>query len=253
MRQLGSYFHIAMNGMAASDKMFSILESEIVERKKFHVQNYSILADHLYFGYSSQDVLHDINFKASNGFIGFVGESGSGKSTLLKLLMRFWDVQKGGILVDYVNIKDLNTSNIRVNEGYVTQETILFHDTIENNIRIAKLEATKEEIIQACKKTNIHDFIETLPDGYNTMIEELGSSLSEGQRQRIGLARMFLHDSKMILLDEPTSNLDILNEGLILKAIYEGRKDKTILLVSHRESTLKGCDRVVYMRSERQS
>ena len=168
-------------------------------------------------------------------------------STLLKLLMRFWNVSKGEILVDGIDIKSLNTSNLRKNEGYVTQETILFHDTIENNLRVAKQDATMEEVQEACKKANIHEYIQSLPNGYKTLVEELGSSLSGGERQRIGLARMFLHDAKLVLLDEPTSNLDSLNEGAILKSIYEERKDKTIVFVSHRESTLSHCDRVIHM------
>ena len=253
MRQLGSYFHIAMNGMAASDKLFAILEMETKEKQNVNINNYSISASNLRFGYTDKEVLHDICFEANKGLIGFVGESGSGKSTLLKLLMRFWDVSKGNIFVDGIDIKHLNTSNLRKNEGYVTQETILFHDTIENNLRVAKQDATIDEIEVACKKANIHEYIQSLPNGYKTMVEELGSSLSGGERQRMGLARMFLHDSKLVLLDEPTSNLDSLNEGVILKSIYEERKDKTIVFVSHRESTLAHCDRVIHMESERVS
>ena len=253
MRQLGSYFHIAMNGMAASDKLFGILEMETEEKQEVDLKDCFLSASNLHFGYTDQEVLHGINFKAHNGMIGFVGESGSGKSTLLKLLMRFWNVSKGEILVDGIDIKSLNTSNLRKNEGYVTQETILFHDTIENNLRVAKQDATMEEVQEACKKANIHEYIQSLPNGYKTLVEELGSSLSGGERQRIGLARMFLHDAKLVLLDEPTSNLDSLNEGAILKSIYEERKDKTIVFVSHRESTLAHCDRVIHMESERVS
>lgn len=206
------------------------------------------------FAYEEEQILKDMNLNIrENEVIGIQGKSGSGKSTLLKLLMRFWDVSKGSILVDGLNIRSLNTSNLRKNEGYVTQETILFHDTIENNLRVAKQNATMEEIEVACKKVNIHEYIQSLPNGYKTMVEELGSSLSGGERQRIGLARMFLHDAKLVLLDEPTSNLDSLNEGAILKSIYEERKDKTIVFVSHRESTLAHCDRVIHMESERVS
>lgn len=206
------------------------------------------------FAYEEEQILKDMNLNIrENEVIGIQGKSGSGKSTLLKLLMRFWDVSKGSILVDGLNIRSLNTSNLRKNEGYVTQETILFHDTIENNLRVAKQNATMEEIEVACKKANIHEYIQSLPNGYKTMVEELGSSLSGGERQRIGLARMFLHDAKLVLLDEPTSNLDSLNEGAILKSIYEERKDKTIVFVSHRESTLSHCDRVIHMESERVS
>ena len=206
------------------------------------------------FAYEEEQILKDMNLSIQeNEVIGIQGKSGSGKSTLLKLLMRFWDVSKGNILVDDLNIQSLNTSNLRKNEGYVTQETILFHDTIENNIRVAKENASEEEIQSACKKANIHEYIQSLPNGYKTMVEELGSSLSGGERQRIGLARMFLHDAKLVLLDEPTSNLDSLNEGVILKSIYEERKDKTIIFVSHRESTLSHCDRIIHMESERVS
>lgn len=206
------------------------------------------------FAYEEEQILKDMNLSIQeNEVIGIQGKSGSGKSTLLKLLMRFWDVSKGNILVDDLNIQSLNTSNLRKNEGYVTQETILFHDTIENNIRVAKENASEEEIQSACKKSNIHEYIQSLPNGYKTMVEELGSSLSGGERQRIGLARMFLHDAKLVLLDEPTSNLDSLNEGVILKSIYEERKDKTIIFVSHRESTLSHCDRIIHMESERVS
>lgn len=253
MRQLGSYFHIAMNGMAASDKLFTILEKDMKEKQNVTTNEYSICASNLHFGYTDQEVLHGIHFEAKKGMIGFVGESGSGKSTLLKLLMRFWDVSKGKINVDGLNIQTLNTSNLRKNEGYVTQETILFHDTIENNLRVAKPNAAMEEIEAACKKANIHEYIQSLPNGYKTMVEELGSSLSGGERQRMGLARMFLHNSKLVLLDEPTSNLDSLNEGAILKSIYEERKDKTIIFVSHRESTLSHCDRIIHMESNRVS
>ena len=206
------------------------------------------------FAYEEEQILKDMNLSIQeNEVIGIQGKSGSGKSTLLKLLMRFWDVSKGNILVDDLNIQSLNTSNLRKNEGYVTQETILFHDTIENNIRVAKENASEEKIQSACKKANIHEYIQSLPNGYKTMVEELGSSLSGGERQRIGLARMFLHDAKLVLLDEPTSNLDSLNEGVILKSIYEERKDKTIIFVSHRESTLSHCDRIIHMESERVS
>lgn len=206
------------------------------------------------FAYEEEQILKDMNLSIQeNEVIGIQGKSGSGKSTLLKLLMRFWDVSKGNILVDDLNIQSLNTSNLRKNEGYVTQETILFQDTIENNIRVAKENASEEEIQSACKKANIHEYIQSLPNGYKTMVEELGSSLSGGERQRIGLARMFLHDAKLVLLDEPTSNLDSLNEGVILKSIYEERKDKTIIFVSHRESTLSHCDRIIHMESERVS
>lgn len=243
--------------IGAANRVLSLLDEkpevqEVVDgnRAKFDV----IQIENVDFAYKQEPILTDMNMEISKQeVIGIQGKSGSGKSTLLKLLMRFWDVQSGHIKVDDYDIQSLNTSNLRKNEGYVTQETILFHDTIENNLRIAKETASKEQIVEACKKANIHDFITSLPDGYQTMIEELGSSLSAGQIQRLGLARMFLHDSKLVLLDEPTSNLDSLNEGIILKSIYEGRKDKTIVFVSHRESTLNHCDRIIHMDTGRVS
>ncbi len=204
------------------------------------------------FSYDEEIILKDESLKLEPGKItGIHGQSGSGKSTLLKLLMRFWDVQKGEVLVDEKNVKEIPTSELRNLESYVTQETHLFHDSISNNISLAKPNATKEEIIEACKKASIHDFIMTLPNGYDTEVGELGDTLSGGEKQRIGIARAFLHDSKMILLDEPTSNLDSLNEGIILKALKESSKDKTVVLVSHRASTMNVCDEVYEMNEGR--
>lgn len=243
--------------IGAGQRVISLLdETPMVEEVKNGKETNFKMVDvsSVDFAYEEEQILKNMNLSIQeNEVIGIQGKSGSGKSTLLKLLMRFWDVSKGNILVDDLNIQSLNTSNLRKNEGYVTQETILFHDTIENNIRVAKENASEEEIQSACKKANIHEYIQSLPNGYKTMVEELGSSLSGGERQRIGLARMFLHDAKLVLLDEPTSNLDSLNEGVILKSIYEERKDKTIIFVSHRESTLSHCDRIIHMESERVS
>ena len=195
------------------------------------------------------------NFSLSiheNQIIGIVGESGCGKSTLLKLLMRFWAVNKGRIdFTDIpegsavprdVDIGEINTSNLRDLESYMTQDTQMFKDTIANNIRIAKLDASDEEIEEACRKASLHDWIMTLPDGYETNVGELGDTLSGGERQRIGLARAFLHDAPFILFDEPTSNLDSLNEAVILKALKDEAKGKTVLLVSHRKSTMRVAD-----------
>ena len=254
LANLGS---ILSQTIGAGQRVISLLDEtpmveEVVNGNEAKFNNLDVLD--VDFAYDEEQILKDMNLNIQEDeVIGIQGKSGSGKSTLLKLLMRFWNVSKGKILVDRIDIKGLNTSNLRKNEGYVTQETILFHDTIENNLKVAKQDATVEEIEVACKKANIHEYIQSLPNGYKTMVEELGSSLSGGERQRIGLARMFLHDSKLVLLDEPTSNLDSLNEGAILKSIYEERKNKTIVFVSHRESTLSHCDRVIHMESERVS
>ena len=182
---------------------------------------------------------------------GIHGASGSGKSTLLKLLMRFWDVQEGSVSVDGADVREIPTKHLRDMESYVTQETHLFHDSIANNIAIAKPRATREEIMEAAKKASIHDFIMTLPKGYDTEVGELGDTLSGGERQRIGIARAFLHDAEMILLDEPTSNLDSLNEGIILKSLKESAEKKTVVLVSHRVSTMNVADVVYEMENGR--
>ena len=182
---------------------------------------------------------------------GIHGASGSGKSTLLKLLMRFWDVQEGSVSVDGADVRKIPTKHLRDMESYVTQETHLFHDSIANNIAIAKPGATREEIMEAAKKASIHDFIMTLPKGYDTEVGELGDTLSGGEKQRIGIARAFLHDAEMILLDEPNSNLDSLNEGLILKSLKESAEKKTVVLVSHRVSTMNVADVVYEMENGR--
>ena len=173
-----------------------------------------------------------------NKIHGILGKSGCGKSTLLKLLMRFYETDAGGIYYGENNIRRVNTKTLRSHISYVTQETFLFHDTIANNLRVAKADATQEELVAAARKASVHDFIMTLPKGYETKLSELGESLSGGERQRIGIARAFLHEADILLFDEPTSNLDSLNEAVILKSLAQEKEDKTILLVSHRKSTM---------------
>ena len=158
----------------------------------------------------------------------------------------------GSININGRNINDINTADLRNMESYVTQDAHLFHDTLKNNLKIAKLDASDEEIVEACKKANIHEFIMSLPKGYDTMVSELGSSLSSGEKQRIALARAFLHDGELLLLDEPTSNLDSLNEAMILNALRK-IKDRTLIMISHRKSTLKGCDKIIEIDSGRLS
>ena len=197
-------------------------------------------------GHENEVILDHYSLKLQPGKItGIHGASGSGKSTLLKLLMRFWDVQDGNVSVDGTDVRKIPTRHLRDMESYVTQETHLFHDSIANNIEVAKPGASRKEIMEAAKKASIHDFIMTLPKGYDTEVGELGDTLSGGEKQRIGIARAFLHDAPMILMDEPTSNLDSLNEGIILKSLKESAEKKTIVLVSHRVSTMNVAD-VVY-------
>lgn len=205
-------------------------------------------AEHVTFRYETETILSDVSATIPrNQIVGIVGKSGSGKSTFLKLLMRFWVPNEGMIRVAGRSLEQINTSDLRQMESFVTQETYLFHDSIKNNLRIAKPDATDQEIEDACKKASVHEFIMTLPNGYDTPVGELGDTLSGGERQRIGLARAFLHDAPLMLLDEPTSNLDSLNEAVILKSLHEQKKDKTIVLVSHRQSTMKIADTVYAM------
>lgn len=183
------------------------------------------------------------------GITGIIGPSGCGKSTLLKLFMRFFEANKGKLTYQGIDVNTITTSELRSHISYVTQETHLFQDTIENNVRIAKEDASQEEIILACKKASIHDFIMKLPKGYQTRLSELGDSLSGGERQRIGIARAFLHNGDIMFLDEPTSNLDSLNEAVILKALAEEKADKTVILVSHRKSTMGIADTVIALNN----
>ena len=209
-------------------------------------------ADHVTFSYSDETVLKDLSLSISKDKVtGIVGKSGCGKSTLLKLFMRFWSVKEGQIQISGRNVETVNTDDLRRMESYMTQETQLFKDTIANNVRIGKLSATQEEIEEACKKASIHDFIMTLPKGYETPVGELGDTLSGGEKQRIGLARAFLHDAPFLLLDEPTSSLDSLNEAVILRSLKTAAQDKTVLMVSHRPSTMRIADEVFSMGSGR--
>ena len=211
-------------------------------------------AENVTFAYGEEVILDNYSLKLQPGKItGIHGASGSGKSTLLKLLMRFWDVQDGSVSVDGTDVRKIPTKHLRDMESYVTQETHLFHDSIANNIAIAKPGATREEIMEAAKKASIHDFIMTLPKGYDTEVGELGDTLSGGEKQRIGIARAFLHDAELLMLDEPTSNLDSLNEGIILKALKESAEKKTVVLVSHRVSTMNVADVVYEMENGRVS
>lgn len=245
--------------LASGQRVLSLLEEEpmVKENDGEYVIGDSFAGasiDAVSFGYDDKLILDDYSIKFKPGKIsGIHGASGSGKSTLLKLLMRFYDSNKGNVIVDNENVKEMPTKKLRDLESYVSQETQLFHDSIANNVGLAKKDATLAEIQEACKKASIHDFIMSLPNGYDTKVKELGDSLSGGEKQRIGIARAFLHDSNLILLDEPTSNLDSLNEGIILKSLKEEADNKTIILVSHRKSTMNICDTVYEMKEGRLS
>lgn len=241
--------------LASGERVLSLLEEnpqveEITGKETLSFTKAA--AEHVDFSYEKEQILKDYSISVpQNQIIGIHGQSGSGKSTLLKLLMRFWDVQSGKITISDQDIRDVNTGNLRDMESYVTQETYLFHDSIANNIAIGKTGASREEIMEAAKKASIHDFIMALPKGYDTEVGELGDTLSGGEKQRIGIARAFLHDAPFLLLDEPTSNLDSLNEGIILKSLKESCDKKTVVLVSHRKSTMNLANVVYEMENGR--
>lgn len=245
------------NTFASGNRVLDILEEEpqVAEIAGAEQTTYGqVEIEEVTFAYEKETILDRVSLDVPRqGVLGIVGKSGSGKSTLLKLLMRFWDIDAGKLAIAGREIKEVNTDDLRRMQGYMTQETHLFCDSIAENIRIAKLDATREEIEEACKKASIHDFILSLPQGYDTPVGELGDTLSGGERQRIGLARAFLHDAPMMLLDEPTSNLDSLNESVILRSLREERGDKLILLVSHRDSTMRIADQVYQMKEGRVS
>lgn len=238
--------------LASGERVWSLLEEipmveEIPGEKETGLFTGAELS-HVDFGYAEEQILKDYSLQLEPGCItGIHGASGSGKSTVLKLLMRFWDVQKGKVSVSGEDVKNMPTKALRDSQSYMTQETHLFHDSIAANIAIAKPDATREEIMEAARKASIHQFIMSLPDGYDTKVGELGDTLSGGEKQRIGIARAFLHDAPMLLLDEPTSNLDALNEGIILKSLRETCREKTVVLVSHRKSTMNVADIVFKM------
>ncbi len=242
--------------LASGERVLRILEEEPKVEEVAGAESVSFTdaeADNVDFAYDEEQILKDYSIKIPKGkVIGIHGASGSGKSTLLKLLMRFWDVQAAQP-ISRRDVRGINTSDLREMEAYVTQETVLFHDSIANNIAIGKTGASREEIMEAAKKASIHDFIMRLPKGYDTEVGELGDTLSGGEKQRIGIARAFLHDAPFFLLDEPTSNLDSLNEGIILKSLKEGKGDKTVLLVSHRKSTMNLADIMYEMANGRLS
>ena len=245
------------NTLAAGNRVLDILdESPVVEEitGKEEMSFHGADAKNVTFAYGEEIILDDFSMEIpKKQIIGIHGRSGSGKSTLLKLFMRFWQVQHGSIEISGKNVDEINTTNLRMMESFVTQETHLFHDSIRNNLRVAKLDATEEEIVAACKKASVHEFIMSLPKGYDTEVGELGDTLSGGERQRLGVARAFLHDAPFLLLDEPTSNLDSLNEAVILKSLHEECSDKSVVLVSHRKSTMGIADTVYSVEHGRMS
>lgn len=244
--------------LASGERVLSLLAEEpelkdvesavdLKEVSRIDVENVS-------FAYGEEQILSDVSLSVKKGeILGIHGRSGSGKSTLLKLLMRFYDPKSGSIQINGESLPNINTRSLRDNMAYITQQTYIFNETIEENIRLARRDATLEEIMEAAKKASIHDFILSLPEGYQTKMTELGGNLSDGEKQRIGIARAFLHNAPIILLDEPTSNLDSLNEAMILKSLLNVKAEKLIILVSHRQSTMAICDQVIGIENGRMS
>ena len=246
-----------MQTLASGERVLALLDEEPVVREvegREDIDFEGVDLDAVSFAYEKEKIIDNISLSlAPKKIIGILGRSGSGKSTLLRLIMRFWDTDRGRILISGRNVKEINTKNLRAMESFLTQDTVIFHDTIAENIAIADASAGREQIIEAAKKASVHDFIMSLPKGYDTKASELGSSLSGGERQRIGLARAFLHNASLMLLDEPTSNLDILNEGIILRALEKESEQRSIVLVSHRKSTLNIADEVIRLEPQRSS
>ena len=244
--------------LASGERVLSLLAEEpelkdvesavdLKEVSRIDVENVS-------FAYGEEQILSDVSLSVKKAeILGIHGRSGSGKSTLLKLLMRFYDPKSGSIKINGEILPNINTCSLRDNMAYITQQTYIFNETIEENIRLARRDATLEEIMEAAKKASIHDFILSLPEGYQTKMTELGGNLSDGEKQRIGIARAFLHNAPIILLDEPTSNLDSLNEAMILKSLLNVKAEKLIILVSHRQSTMAICDQVIGIENGRMS
>ena len=244
--------------LASGERVLSLLAEEpelkdvesavdLKEVSRIDVENVS-------FAYGEEQILSDVSLSVKKGeILGIHGRSGSGKSTLLKLLMRFYDPKSGSIKINGEILPNINTRSLRDNMAYITQQTYIFNETIEENIRLARRDATLDEIMEAAKKASIHDFILSLPEGYQTKMTELGGNLSDGEKQRVGIARAFLHNAPIILLDEPTSNLDSLNEAMILKSLLNVKAEKLIILVSHRQSTMAICDQVIGIENGRMS
>ena len=254
---LSSLSNNLMQTLASGERVLSIMEEEpVVDETEGEEAGAfgDISCGNLDFAYDDEQILKDYSIEIpERSRIGIHGKSGSGKSTLLKLIMRFYDPDQGSIRIHGRDLKKINTDELRNMESYVTQETCLFHDSIANNIAVAKPGASRQEIEEAAKKASLHEFIMSLPNGYDTPVGELGDTLSGGERQRIGIARAFLHDAPLMLLDEPTSNLDSLNEGIVLKSLRESCRDKTMIIVSHRESTMAAAQKVYEMNNERVS
>lgn len=247
MRQLENASILLVKNPAHLDYLEEVLDvPQIVEGESTQVENHSIDFKNVHFAYDQKEVIKDLSFTIKEGSkTAIVGPSGGGKSTMIHLMARFYDVDKGGIYLGGKNIKEYEVDTLLKELSLVFQDVYLFSDTIKNNIRFAKPEASDEEIMEVAKKAMCHDFIMALPDGYDTLVGEGGSSLSGGEKQRISIARALLKNASIILLDEATSSVDPENEYEIMKAIDELTKDKTVISIAHRLSTVKHADQIL--------
>jgi len=247
-----SYYHI-QKGSASAQRIYDILDQEnaIIEHEnaiKIKQLKSKIVFENLSFSYDENQVLSDINFEIIKGqTIALVGKSGSGKSTLADLLARFYNVNIGNILIDDINLKDLCLKSLRGLMGIVSQDSILFNDSIFNNIKLANTKAKKEDVINAAKIANAHDFIMESPNGYDTNIGDRGDKLSGGQKQRLSIARAILKNPEILILDEATSSLDTKSEKLVQEALEKLMKSRTSLVIAHRLSTIKNVDKIIVL------
>ena len=247
---IGSMASIARVIESSLDRFDNLMNTPVLDENGNDIQlnNYDIEIHNLYFGYDDTEVLHDLNLTIpEKTTCAIIGPSGSGKTTLVNLIARFWDIDKGEILIGGHNVKEFTCESLLKNISMVFQDVYLFNDTIENNIKFGKPESTKDEIILAAKKACCHEFISSLPDGYNTLIGESGSNLSGGEKQRISIARAILKDAPIILLDEATANVDPENELELQKAISELTQNKTIVMIAHRLTTVRNADQIVVL------
>ncbi|HDL5017407.1 TPA: SAV1866 family putative multidrug efflux ABC transporter [Staphylococcus aureus] len=257
LRRLVASFTTLTQSFASMDRVFQLIDEDYdikngVGAQPIEIKQGRIDIDHVSFQYNDNEapILKDINLSIEKGeTVAFVGMSGGGKSTLINLLPRFYDVTSGQILIDGHNIKDFLTGSLRNQIGLVQQDNILFSDTVKENILLGRPTATDEEVVEAAKMANAHDFIMNLPQGYDTEVGERGVKLSGGQKQRLSIARIFLNNPPILILDEATSALDLESESIIQEALDVLSKDRTTLIVAHRLSTITHADKIVVIEN----
>jgi ATP-binding cassette subfamily B protein len=249
--QFGQIINMYQRARASSERIFGLMDephrvSETDDATELTVADGDVRYDGVSFGYGEDEVLEDVSFSVEGGeTVGLVGPTGAGKSTVLKLLLRLYDVDEGAVTIDGQDLRGVTLRSLRDSVGYVSQETFLFYGTVEENISYGRFEATHEEVVEAAKMAEAHDFITNLPDGYETEVGERGVKLSGGQRQRLSIARAILRDPEILLLDEATSDVDTETEMLIQRSIDRLAADRTTFAIAHRLSTIKDADRIV--------